>query len=168
MTETWSLYLIRHAIAAERGEKFPDDALRPLTPEGAGKMRFGARGFGAMGVELDVLISSPLIRALSTAEIVQRGLSRRPKVLSAPALAPGGTPVKLGDTLAKFGEHHSLGLVGHEPDLGRFAAWLIGAAQPLPLKKGGACRIDLADWPPAPKQGTLVWFATPKMLRSLD
>lgn len=168
MIETWSLYLVRHAIAAERGEKFPDDRLRPLTHEGAVRMRFGVRGLAALGVALDVIVTSPLIRAMSTAEIIQRGLSPRPKLLSAPALAPGGTPAKLADTLAKHGEHHSVCLVGHEPDLGEFAAWLIGATQPLPFKKGGACRIDLAEWPPASKQGTLMWFATPKMLRSLD
>ena len=46
------------------------------------------------------------------------------------------------------------------------AAWLIGAVRPLPFKKGAVCRIDTDAWPPA-RQGHLVWFATPRMLRGL-
>jgi phosphohistidine phosphatase SixA len=56
--------------------------------------------------------------------------------------------------------------VGHEPDLGRLAAWLIGSREPLTFKKGGVCRIDVAGTA-EPRDGVLVWMATPKMLRAL-
>jgi phosphohistidine phosphatase SixA len=57
-------------------------------------------------------------------------------------------------------------LVGHEPDLGLLAGWLIGSKSPLPFRKGAACRIDLRSWPPD-QGGSLIWFATPRMLRKL-
>jgi phosphohistidine phosphatase len=83
-----------------------------------------------------------------------------------PALAPGGPPPKVAEAIAGHRAPAGVALVGHEPDLGELAAWLIGAKAPLPFKKGGICRIDLAG-PVAARAGQLVWFATPKMLRAL-
>ena len=60
----------------------------------------------------------------------------------------------------------SLALVGHEPDLGELAAWLIGAKEPLPFRKGGICLIEAPVLPPG-RNCALVWFATPKMLRAM-
>jgi phosphohistidine phosphatase SixA len=60
----------------------------------------------------------------------------------------------------------AIALVGHEPDLGHLAAWLVGATSPMPFKKGGIARIDVKRLPPA-QDGTLVWMATPGMLRGL-
>jgi phosphohistidine phosphatase SixA len=60
-----------------------------------------------------------------------------------------------------------MALVGHEPDLGLLAAWLLGARQPLPFKKGGVARIDVASWPPQ-RNGQLRWLASPKILINRD
>jgi phosphohistidine phosphatase SixA len=68
--------------------------------------------------------------------------------------------------LAKAAKRTRLALVGHEPDLGELAAHLIGARRPLPFKKGGICRIDVAGLS-SRAGGTLVWFVTPKVLRKL-
>jgi len=163
-----SLYIVRHAIAAERGDRWPDDAKRPLTPEGAARMRDVVRGLEALDVEIDIVCTSPLVRASETAEILVRGLSPKPQLVSLPALSPGGTPARVVDAVAAQTPKRGLAVVGHEPGLGELAAWLIGARQPIALKKGAVCRIDFAEWPPAKQQGTLVWAATPKMLRSLD
>jgi phosphohistidine phosphatase len=159
---------VRHAIAAERGDKWPDDAERPLTHEGAGRWRFGVRGLDALGVDLDVVLTSPLVRAASTAEILVKGVRSKPHMEMLPALAPGGSPSRIAEALAAYSKARDIALVGHEPGMGELAAWLIGARNPLPFKKGGVCRINFTDWPPVAKQGTLIWFATPKMLRSLD
>jgi phosphohistidine phosphatase len=118
-------------------------------------------------VSLDLVITSPLVRAEQTADILVKGLGGEPKLMTAPALAPGGSPAAVAEAVGALTKGRSLAIVGHEPGLGELAAWLIGARQPLPFKKGGVCRIDVADWPPTAKSGTLVWFATPKMLRAL-
>ena len=162
-----TLYIVRHAIAADRSDKWPNDAERPVTPEGAARMRANAKGLAALDVEPDVILSSPLLRALQTAEILAKILSSSPRLVTAPALAPGGTPANVAAALASIGKAASIAVVGHEPGLGELAAWLIGARRPLPFKKGGVCRIDLAEWPPVARSGTLLWLATPKMLRAL-
>lgn len=166
MPSTRSLYLVRHAVAAERSDKWADDAERPLTHEGAARMRQIAKGLDALGVEVDLVLTSPLRRAAQTAEILAAGLGRHPEVVVLEALGPGGTPARVVDALLPHGKARSIALVGHQPDLGELAAWLLGARMPLPFKKGGVCRIDVPDWPPA-RQGELVWFGTPKMLRAL-
>lgn len=162
-----TLYLIRHAIAAERGDEWPDDTKRPLTNSGTAKMRMGVRGLDALGAKVGLILTSPLVRAVATAELVAEGLRPRPEIVQFPFLAPGQSPSKTADAFASIHRPPSgVAIVGHEPGLGSLAAWLIGSLSALPFKKGGVCRIDIAAWPPG-KEGQLVWFATPKMLRAL-
>ena len=167
MPQTRQLFLVRHAIAAERGDKWPDDTKRPLTHQGAARMSTAAEGLSAMGVKPDVVITSPFVRAEQTADILVKCLGGEGRLVTAPALAPGGSPAAVAEAVGALAKGRNIAIVGHEPGLGELAAWLLGARQPLPFRKGGVCRIDVADWPPAAKSGTLVWFATPKMLRAL-
>ena len=132
-----TLYLVRHAVAEARGEAWPDDDQRPLSKEGARRMRRAVEGLGS-----------------------------QPRVIQVPALAPGGTPEGTARALRPFGDREGVALVGHEPDMGELAAWLIRAAAPIPFRKGAICRIDATTWPPDPP-GTLVWFAPPRLLRRL-
>ena len=164
--KTRTIYLIRHAIAAERGEKWPDDTLRPLTHDGAARMRQVVRGLGQLEAVPELIMTSPLVRAASTAKLVAEGLTPAPDVITLPALAPGSTPSRVVSALAPHNRRESIALVGHEPDLGELAAWLIGARAPLAFKKGGVCRIDFDHWPPS-QAGRLIWLATPRMLRGL-
>jgi phosphohistidine phosphatase len=168
VAQTRTLYLVRHAIAAEPGDKWPDDSDRPITHAGAARMREAVKGLTALDVEPDVVISSPLVRAVETAEILVKGLKSTPKLVTTPALAPGASPAAAAAAIASLGKGPSIAVVGHEPALGELAAWLIGSRRPLPFKKGGVAQIDLAEWPPVARGGTLIWFATPKMLRALS
>jgi phosphohistidine phosphatase len=166
MAATRALYLVRHAIAEDRGPRWPDDNERPLTAEGAARMRRAVKGLDRITEPIALILSSPLVRAMQTADILSRGLGTRPDVLVCPALAPGGSPAKVVAALARYARPRAIALVGHEPDLGKLAAWLIGARTPIPFRKGGICRIDTTDWP-ATRESQLVWAATPKMLRRL-
>jgi phosphohistidine phosphatase len=161
-----SLYLVRHGVAAERGERWPDDTKRPLTSDGIKKMRRATAGLRELDVDAAIAYTSPLVRAVQTAEIVVAGLKPSPDMKELPALAPGGQPAKVAEALGSLKAPTGIILVGHEPDLGELAAWLISAKAPLPFKKGGVCRIDLTG-PASSRSGQLVWFATPKMLRAL-
>ncbi len=133
---------------------------------GKTRMRQIARGLAALGVDVDLVLTSPFVRAADTAAILARGLDTRPDVVTCPALAPTGTPARIVEALAAETRAQRIALVGHEPALGELAAWLIGARTPPRFKKGGVARIDVAEWPPA-RQGTLMWLATPAMLRSV-
>lgn len=166
MPQPRQLVLVRHAIAAERGEKWPDDTQRPLTHDGAARMRAAVKGLAVLGIAPDTIVTSPLTRAAQTADILQRGLGGRARLVTSAALAPGGSPADAAQAVGAA-KGRVVAVVGHEPGLGELAAWLIGARQPLPFKKGGVCLIELAEWPPAARSGMLIWFATPKMLRAV-
>jgi phosphohistidine phosphatase len=166
MAKGRTLYLVRHAIAEERGPKWPDDRLRPLRADGVTRMRRAVKGFDRLDEPISLVLTSPLTRALQTAEILTAGLSRKPEIATLPALAPGGAPSGVALALARYTKFEAIALVGHEPDLGELAAWLIGARAPLPFKKGAICRIDTTDWP-ANRQSCLIWAATPRILRKI-
>jgi phosphohistidine phosphatase len=160
------LYLIRHGVAAERGEEFPDDSKRPLTSEGIARLRKEAKALEGLGVSFDQILSSPLVRARQTADVFAEELKGKPPIANTDALTPAGSPGAVIQELAKHMRKASIALVGHEPNMGELAAFLIGAKVPLPFKKGAICRIDFSVFPPKGK-GELCWFVTPKMLRKI-
>ncbi len=160
------LYLIRHGIAAERGPAYPDDTLRPLTAEGISRMRKQAKAMNTLGVKLDVIVSSPLVRTRQTADIVSDVLGGKPDVVLSDALAPEGTSAGVIQELARYRKKRAVALVGHEPNLGELAARLISARRALEFKKGGICRIDFEAFPPK-GVGSLRFFLPPRLLRQL-
>jgi phosphohistidine phosphatase len=160
------LYLVRHAIAAERGDEWPDDTKRPLTVRGVERFKQGVRGLRWLDVEIDEIVTSPLVRAAQTANLLATGLAGKPVVRTLDLLAPGHTPSVLVTHLARTAGRHRLALVGHEPDLGELAAHLLGAKRALAFRKGGICRIDVPSWSGA-RAGALVWFLPPRVLRKL-
>ncbi len=157
------LYLVRHGVAEERGDAWPDDSKRPLTPDGIERMRRAARGLTRLGITLDVVLTSPFARARETAEIVAAGLGDRPPLVAIDSLAPNGSFQALLSDLEKQAKRARIALVGHEPDLGEIAARLGGMRRPLEFKKGAVCRIDVKTIPPA-GAGSLRWFMTARML----
>ena len=164
---TLELYLIRHGVAAERGEDFPDDSKRPLTNAGISRLRKEAKALDGLGVAFDHIITSPLVRTKQTADIFAEALKSKPSVSQSDALAPAGTSTAVVQELAKHMRKGRIALVGHEPNIGELAARLIGARMPFEFKKGAICRIDFEVLPPK-GHGQLRWFVTPLMLRKLS
>ncbi len=164
MPDSVTLYLVRHAVAAEAGREYPDDSLRPLTPEGMAKFRKEAPALAAMEAAIDRIYSSPLVRARQTAEILAESVPGHPPVQVIDALAPGGTFNDVMNAIARAGRDTQIALVGHEPGMGALAARLIGGSAAIPFKKGAVCRIDVEGLPPA-APGELRWFLTPKIMK---
>ena len=160
------LYLVRHAIAAERGREWPDDSKRPLIRKGEERMRQVVRGLSELGVRVDVVLTSPFVRAVQTAELLAAGLTPRPSIVETPALTPDEAPTAVARALEPYRRSKAVALVGHEPAIGMLAAWLISAAEPIAFKKGGVCCIECTALPPDGR-GHLIWHATPAMLRAL-
>lgn len=160
---TLTLYLIRHGVAAERGDEYPDDSKRPLTHQGIVRLRKEAKALTAMGVGFEHIIASPLARTRQTADVLAQHLASQPSVSTSDSLAPAGTPAAVLHELGRHMRKASVALVGHEPNIGELAARLIGSRVPLAFKKGAICRIDFEVFPPK-GIGTLRWFVTPKML----
>lgn len=160
------LYLIRHGVAAERGDEYPDDSKRPLTSGGISRLRKEARALDEMEIGFDHIITSPLVRTRQTADVFVEMLKSKPSLSQSDALAPAGTPTAVMQELTKYLRKGRIALVGHEPNMGELAARLIGARTPLEFKKGAICRIDF-DVPPPKGHGQLRWFVTPRMLREI-
>jgi phosphohistidine phosphatase len=163
----YEICIMRHGIAADR-EIASTDAKRPLTPEGKDRMREIAQGLMKTGFAPDRIVSSPYLRAAETAEIVARTLDSGLRVEPCEALQPAGSPEALFEFLSMHSERKAVLLVGHEPDLSKLAASLVGAGRnhDFSLKKGGCCLISFDLFPPrAP--GRLIWWLTPKILRKL-
>lgn len=166
MADPVEVYLVRHAIAADRGDDFPDDSKRPLTSQGISRFKKEAKALDAMGVSIAVVLTSPLARARQTADILAQTLKTGPQVVTSDALTPAGTAATVMQEIAKHARKGNLALVGHEPNLGELAARLIGARAPLAFKKGAVCRIDFEALPPK-GTGQLRWFLPPRVLRQL-
>lgn len=160
------LYLVRHAIAAERGPEWPDDDLRPLTDRGRARFEKAVAGIASLDVHIDEVLTSPLVRSRQTAQVLASGMPDHPPVTVLDALAPGHAPALVLEQLVTPARRRRLALVGHEPGLGELAAFLIGSRRPIPFKKGGACRIDLERLAPY-TTGDLSWLLTPRILRHL-
>ena len=166
MAGPYELYVIRHGLAEERGDAWPDDSKRPLTGDGMSRMRKSARGLARIGVTIDIVLTSPLVRARQTAELVAGGLEPRPSLVNVDSLAPDGSYAAVLADLEKHARRSRIALVGHEPMLGELAARLIGSRHAIEFKKGAVCRIDIDDLPPA-GPGDLRWMLTPKIMRAL-
>jgi phosphohistidine phosphatase len=161
--------LIRHAKAETRDAgTWPDDDLRPLTAEGQAEQRAAARAMKKMGIKFDFLITSPLLRASQTAEIVATAYRWPEPPQVAQELGHGyavGAVVKL---LGKFPPDASVALVGHEPDLSNLAGAFISRSGDvnLAVKKSGVVGIEF-DGQAESGKGTLLFHLKPGHLRKL-
>src|SRR5918993_2737357 len=106
--QPFELYLIRHGVAAERGDNYPDDGKRPLTNEGVQKLRKEARAFVALDITLDVILTSPLVRTRQTAELVAAAFRNPPPILTMPSLAPGAAQGTIIEELSKQHRRHRI------------------------------------------------------------
>jgi len=165
--EPCDVYLVRHAIAAERGEEWPDDTKRPLTDIGITRFREVVDGLAWLQIEIDEIFSSPLVRARQTATLLAQGLGNKTSVKTLDAMAPGHSPRQVMNELSRAAKRRRIALVGHEPGLGELAAHLIGSSRALPFKKGGVCHIAVQGLT-SRRPGELVWSIPPKVLRRLS
>jgi phosphohistidine phosphatase len=159
------IILFRHGPAGERDpERWPDDALRPLTAKGRERTRRAARGLGTLLGRQPLILTSGFKRAHQTADLLAEELLT-PAPTREPALEPGGSQRALIERLSALQSDQTAVLVGHEPDLGALAGLLVsGGGLHLTLKKAGASLIHfVAEF--EPKEGRLDWFLTPRILR---
>jgi phosphohistidine phosphatase len=136
------LYLVRHAEAIERSRTMPD-AIRHLTPKGRLVFRKVARRVRKEGATPDVIFTSPLLRAVQTAEILAERLKHKGPVPVVKALSPGFDLKALRLLLAGAGNPREAAFVGHEPDLGDLAATLLAIPGGSPLRKGAVLALEV-------------------------
>ena len=169
---------MRHGIAAPLGGEIRSDAARPLTSEGLTRTQEVAAGLCAFDVRPNLIASSPLLRALQTAEIVRdafsKGNSRENSRASAPQLEtwPEMEYAEYSALLPRLKNavsHDTVLLVGHEPGLSRLAAHLLTGSPTgfmLEFKKAAVCALEISfDAESTEQRAALLWHMGPRQLR---
>lgn len=162
-----NLYLIRHGIAADPAD-YSRDEDRPLTDEGKKKtQKIAAHLHDAFNLHFDLILTSPLVRAQQTAEILHKA-SLAAKIEESPHLAPAGDIKTWLEWLEKWQQtgSNSLALVGHQPNLGNWAETLTWG-QPkgsLIVKKAGIIGLALPETGSPLGRSLMFWLTPPKFL----
>jgi phosphohistidine phosphatase len=161
------LYLMRHGIAIDREDPdCPEETQRFLTPKGIERTRAAAFGLAQLGVQPEVLLTSPYLRAVQTGEIVCEALDIDPKRLrTTEALKSSAEPKRLIEELEGISEREVI-CFGHAPQMDDFIAHAVHAgASFTSLKKAGVACLELDSL--SPLSASLVWLLPSKVLRSL-
>jgi phosphohistidine phosphatase len=140
-----NLYIVRHAIAVQRGTPdYEDDSQRPLTDKGRKKMRKIVQGQRQIDTPLNTILSSPYVRARDTAKILADEFKLENQLYFSENLVPPGNFEALVDEIHEKYDVENLALVGHEPMLSQLISWLTTGHtdMELNLKKGGVCYLS--------------------------
>ena len=144
------LYFMRHADAGKMRDNPTLDSKRALIEEGKNQCMIMARALSALKVQPEVVISSPLKRALQTAQFVATELAYEARVEVSQALAPGASYIEFQAMLAAHTGRESILAVGHNPNVFQFLGSLIagpgGAA--IRMRKGSVACVDMRHHPP--------------------
>jgi len=162
------LFLLRHGLAVERGTPgYENDFARPLVSKGERQLRKSCAALRKMKLKWNLILSSPLLRARQTAQIVADELKVKRKFCISNNLQPGADLQKLVAELNRLkAMPGSVLLVGHEPGLSELISLLVTDKTPsgFALKKGGLAKLDL-DKLRAGQCATLAWLLTPKQMK---
>jgi phosphohistidine phosphatase len=164
-----NLFFLRHGKAEARSLKWRPDGKRSLTREGEQKVAEIARGAEALGLSIDLILTSPYVRALRTAEIMAEVYGAK-KLFETGNLVPDADPVKIIDEINEnFASVGNIALVGHEPFLSGLISALVAGeagAVAIELKKGGLCKLSVEKLALG-KCARLNWLMTPRQLAML-
>jgi phosphohistidine phosphatase len=156
------LYLLRHGIADDRRPGRPDDK-RALTDEGRKKLRQVLDRARAAGVAPSLILTSPYVRAVQTAQMAAEVLGYQSTLVHTGALVPGSRPEAAWLEIRDHRDEQAVLLAGHEPLLSELAAYLLGVpGLAIDFKKGALLRLDV-DTDARQPRGTLQWLLTPKL-----
>ena len=157
-----NLYLMRHADAGVPRDNPKLDAKRGLIKEGKEQCMLMGRMLGALKVQVDVIVSSPLKRALQTAQFVGTELGYEAKVEISAALGLDADFAAFQKLLDKYADREGVLIVGHNPNLFKFLGRIItgNGGAGVRMRKGSVARIDMAKHPPL-----LQWLVDPRMAR---
>jgi phosphohistidine phosphatase len=156
------LYFLRHGKAGHVDPGDPDDDARELTDAGAAELKAAAAVWRRLNLRPDVVLSSPLPRALQTAEWLVRGLDLEPPEV-VDRLRPGADWADMAQALAAHRDARRVLFVGHEPDLSS-AVELLTGARAVRMRKGGLACVEFPGIP-EPGAGELAWLVDPDLYR---
>jgi phosphohistidine phosphatase len=155
------VYFLRHGLAANAETWKGDDGDRPLTDKGRDRMVRVARKLAGLDLDLDKIVTSPLLRAKQTANIVADAMKLTEKVTEDGRLAGGFGVEALAGILHDHVDAEAIMLVGHEPNMSETIGHVLGSVR-VDLKKGAIACVEFPD--PTSSTSRLLWLAPPKVL----
>ncbi|HOE95328.1 MAG TPA: histidine phosphatase family protein [Candidatus Sumerlaeota bacterium] len=162
------LFLLRHGEAVDAAEVGGDDRARTLTKRGRRQGKIAGKALRRLDWRPAVVVTSPYPRAAETARRAAKALKGDVELVVDAALEPGASPEAMLECVGRHGDEGDLLLVGHNPDLERLIACLVGGgAAGIELEKGAVAALDLGEEPPAPGRATLLALAPPALLEAL-
>lgn len=153
------LYFLRHGMAEAAGRG--DDAARQLTDEGVAALRSAAPLWRRLNLRPDLVLTSPLRRAVDTARLVCDGLGLDRDPVRSDRLRPGAAWSDFGRAMAEGPDARRVLFVGHEPDLSSAVTLLTGAAS-VRMRPGGVACLEFPGVP-EPGSGELAWLIDPDL-----
>jgi phosphohistidine phosphatase len=159
------IYFLRHASAGDKKAPTPkEDEKRPLDAKGIEQSKQMGRFLAALDVKPDAFVSSPLTRAVQTAELVAEELKGGSSITLDDALRPDASYEQFQDLLQHYGRQKTIVVTGHNPNLSEFLSFLISGGttkEMVELKKSAVAKVEQKLG-----NGTLQWCVTPKLLRA--
>ncbi len=156
--------MLRHGEAGNRQKMIAADTKRALTAVGREEIAEVAKGMSRLKINLDKILTSPLVRARETADIVAKN-QKTATVEEWGELKPEGSRKEFYERLSKLRSDSTVLVVGHEPYLSTMILEIMGSPSGhLMLKKGGLARLQVSAF--APKiRGELRWLLSPKLIK---
>ncbi|MBE0567308.1 MAG: histidine phosphatase family protein [Krumholzibacteria bacterium] len=155
------LYFVRHGRADRAAWTGDDDDERPLTPAGRRRLARQAETVAGLDLGVDLILTSPLVRARQTAAVLAAALDPPGGVVVEPQLGFGFDVAALAELLAVHGGADRILLVGHEPSFSTVIGGIVGGAR-LTCRKASLIRVDLDTQ--EPPRGSLEWSVPPRLL----
>jgi phosphohistidine phosphatase len=149
--------LIRHG---EAGDDAPRDEARSLTARGRLDVARVGQALARRGGDFSLIVCSPLVRAVQTAEIIAAAVGYVARVEVSEALVPEGRVARALALLGTASSEASVAFVAHEPILSALAGAIVGAERFPSLRKAEVVRLRLPDGPGKP--GQLRWRIDPE------
>jgi phosphohistidine phosphatase len=160
------IYIVRHGDAIDREDpSVTSDEMRALTERGRAEVGAMATLLGRLGVKPALVLSSPLVRARQTAEILTDALGPRGGPTLSDELIYGGSLAGVLSDILSHGRPEQVILAGHMPSVGHLIGWLTwnDPDSSVPMRTGAVCRVDLPDESPFPGNGDLRWLIPPRV-----
>ncbi len=162
------IYFLRHANAGQKHFSNPaKDEKRPIDKLGEEQSHDVGRAMAAIGVVVNVIISSPLARAMQTAAIVSQEIGHEEKLVLDDALRPEATFEKFKGLLNRYKDKTAIMVVGHDPSMTEFANRVLSGGRPLAaieMKKGGVAKVQNDPRGHA----VLKWCMPPKVVQKIQ
>lgn len=160
------VYFLRHANAGQHKISPKQDERRPIDKIGERQSRDVGRALAVLEVEVDAIISSPLTRAIQTAELAAKEFGYDSKIVINDAMRPEASYDQFHDLLTQYSKSKAIMVVGHNPSITEFLLHVLTGSEHcacVDFKKGAVAKLEVQD-----AKGVLNWLLTPKMASKLQ